>query len=67
RGVARATLRFARPVREARPLDLREGDLALGNTGLDIVRTAAPLELDDGSARATLEAFEIGTWEIDFG
>jgi hypothetical protein len=65
-GVAHATLRFARPVRASRPLDLREGDLALGNTGLDIVRTAAPLELRYGSAAATLEAFEIGTWEIDF-
>jgi alpha-mannosidase len=66
-GVARATLRFERPVRGSRPLDLREGDLALGNTGLDIVRTAAPLELSEGSAAVTLEAFEIGTWEIDFG
>jgi alpha-mannosidase len=65
-GVARTTLRFARPVRASRPLDLREGDLTLGNTGLDAVRTAAPLELHDGSAAATLEAFEIGTWEIDF-
>lgn len=65
RGVARTTLRFARPVRASRSLDLREGDLLLGNTGLDVVRTAAPLELRDGSAAATLEAFEIGTWEID--
>ncbi|HEV2250959.1 MAG TPA: phosphatase PAP2 family protein [Candidatus Limnocylindria bacterium] len=64
-GVARTTLRFVRPVRASRPLDLREGDLALGNTGLDIVRTAAPLELRYGSAAATLEAFEIGTWEIE--
>jgi len=63
--VARATLRFARPVRGSRPLDLREGDLALGNTGLDVVRTAAPLALSDGSAAVTLEAFEIGTWEIE--
>jgi len=65
-GVARAVLRFDRPVRGSRPLDLREGDLALGNTGLDIVRTAAPLALSDGSATVTLEAFEIGTWEVDF-
>ena len=63
--VARTTLRFARPVRASRPLDLREGDLSLGNTGLDVVRTAAPLELRYGSAAATLEAFEIGTWEIE--
>jgi membrane-associated phospholipid phosphatase len=64
-GVARTTLRFTRAVRGSRPLDLREGELGLGNTGLDVVRTAAPLELRDGSAAATLEAFEIGTWEID--
>src|SRR5207248_1496039 len=54
-GVARATLRFARPVRASRPLDLREGDLELGNTGLDIVRTAPPLEVSDGSATVALE------------
>jgi membrane-associated phospholipid phosphatase len=64
-GVAHTTLRFARPVRASRPLDLREGETSLGNTGLDVVRTAAPLELRYGSAAATLEAFEIGTWEID--
>ena len=64
--VARTTLRFARPVRASRPLDLREGDQTLGNTGLDVLRTAAPLELRYGSAAATLEAFEIGTWEIEF-
>src|SRR5207253_845387 len=64
-GVARTTLRFARAVRGSRPLDLREGDVSLGNTELDVVRTAAPLELRYGSAAATLEAFEIGTWEID--
>jgi membrane-associated phospholipid phosphatase len=66
-GAARTTLRFARPIRASRPLDLREGESDLGNTGLDVVRTAAPLELADRSAAATLEAFEIGTWEIDFG
>ena len=64
--LAHTTLRFARSVRASRPLDLREGELALGNTGLDVVRTAAPLELRYGSAAATLEAFEIGTWEIEF-
>jgi len=63
--VARATLRFARPVRASRSLDLREGETELGKTGLDVVRTAAPLELRYGSAAATLGAFEIGTWEID--
>jgi membrane-associated phospholipid phosphatase len=66
REVARTTLRFDRPVRASRPLDLREGDTALGNTGLDVLRTAAPLELLDGAAAATLEAYEIGTWEIEF-
>jgi hypothetical protein len=65
KGIARTTLRFAAPIGASRPLDLREGDPSLGNTGLDVVRTAAPLELRDGSAAATLEAFEIGTWEID--
>ena len=64
-GVARATVSFARPIRGSRPVDLREGDLALGNTGLDVVRTAAPLEHQGGAAVATLGAFEIGTWEID--
>ena len=53
------------PKLELQPLDLREGESGLGNTGLDVVRTAAPLELRYGSAAATLEAFEIGTWEID--
>jgi alpha-mannosidase/mannosylglycerate hydrolase len=67
RAVARTTVRFARPVRSSRALDLREGDAALGNTGLEVVRTAAPLELHDGAAAATLEAFEIGTWEIVLG
>ena len=66
-GVVRTTVRFARPVRASRPLDLREGDPALGNTGLEVVRTAAPLDIDDGAAAATLEAFEIGTWEIELG
>ena len=65
--IARATLRFARPIRSSRPVDLREGDLGLGNTGLDVLRTAAPLDLQDGSAAVTLEAFEIGTWEIELG
>jgi hypothetical protein len=65
-GTARTTLRFARPVRASRTLDLREGEPALGNTGLDVVRTAAPLEVRDGTAVATLEAFEIATWEVDF-
>ncbi|HVR88886.1 MAG TPA: phosphatase PAP2 family protein [Candidatus Limnocylindria bacterium] len=64
--VARALLRFDRPVVSARSVDLREGETSLGNTGLDVLRTAAPLELVDGAAQVTLEAFEIGTWEIAF-
>ena len=66
RPVARALLRFDRAIVSARPIDLREGDLALGNTGLEVLRTAAPLEIVDGAAHAKLEAFEVGTWEIVF-
>ncbi|MDE3192848.1 MAG: hypothetical protein KGN00_04080, partial [Chloroflexota bacterium] len=60
------SVRAHRPVRSARATDLREGDLALGNTGLDVLRTAAPLEiLPDGSAVARLEPYEIGTWLVE--
>ena len=48
----------------ARAVDLREGDAALGNTGLEVIRTAAPLELADGTAQATLAPYEIGTWAV---
>jgi len=61
---AAAELRFARAVQAARSVDLREGDVALGNTGLEVIRTAAPLEVDDGIARATLAPYEIGTWAV---
>ncbi len=61
---ATAELRFARAAIRARSVDLREGDLALGNTGLDVIRTAAPLDLEAGLARATLAPYEIGTWSI---
>ena len=61
---AAATLRFARPVVTARAVDLREGDAGLGRTGLEIIRTAAPLELADGVAQATLAPYEIGTWAV---
>lgn len=61
---ATAELRFARAVLAARAVDLREGDAALGNTGLDVIRTAAPLDLDDGVARATLAPYELGTWSL---
>lgn len=59
-----ATLRFARPALEARAVDLREGDLGLGNTGLDIVRTATPPDLVDGALAIRLAPFEIGTYLV---
>jgi alpha-mannosidase len=63
-GEAAASLRFARRVAAARPVDLREGETALGNTGLDVVRTAAPLEVADDVVTARLQPFEIGTWLV---
>jgi membrane-associated phospholipid phosphatase len=64
RDPASATLRFARAAMEARAVDLREGDLALGNTGLDIVRTAAPPDVADGAVKIRLAPYEIGTYLI---
>ncbi|MEX2046245.1 MAG: phosphatase PAP2 family protein [Chloroflexota bacterium] len=61
---ASATLRFARGVREASAVDLREGDLALGNTGLDVVRTARPPEVVDGQVEIRLAPYEIGTYLV---
>jgi membrane-associated phospholipid phosphatase len=61
---ASATLRFASPALEARAVDLREGDLALGNTGLDIVRTAAPPDVVDGAVAIRLAPYEIGTYLV---
>ncbi|MDE3103401.1 MAG: hypothetical protein KGJ98_14365, partial [Chloroflexota bacterium] len=62
------TIRAHRPIRDGRAVDLREGDGGLGNTGLDVVRTAAPLEiLPDGRAVARLQPYEIGTWVIVLG
>jgi membrane-associated phospholipid phosphatase len=63
---ASATLRFARPALEARAVDLREGDLALGNTGLDVVRTATPPNIDSGAVAIRLAPYEIGTYLIRF-
>ena len=61
-------IRFHRPIRDASAVDLREGEAGLGNTGLDVRRTAAPLDvLPDGRAVARLQAGEIGTWLIDLG
>jgi hypothetical protein len=49
-----------------RATDLREGEDDLGATGLDVIRTAAPLEaLDDGRFEARLQAYEIGTWLLE--
>ncbi len=61
---ATTTVRFDRTVREARSVDLREGDIGLGNTGLDVLRTAAPPETRDGALRVTLAPYEIGTYVI---
>ena len=62
RAVARLT--FARSVGSARAVDLREGDLSLGNTGLDVLRTAAPPEIEDGALAASLAPYEIGTYLV---
>jgi len=64
RGAASATLRFERPALDARAVDLREGDLELGNTGLDIVRTAAPPDVVDGAVLVRLAPYEIGTYLV---
>jgi membrane-associated phospholipid phosphatase len=64
RDEASGTLRFDRAVRSSRAVDLREGDAGLGNTGLDVIRTAAPLDVDGDLARAHLAPFEIGTWIV---
>jgi mannosylglycerate hydrolase len=61
---ASATLRFARQVLEARAVDLREGELSLGNTGLDSVRTAAPPDVVDGAVAIRLAPYEIGTYLV---
>ena len=57
-------LLFDRTIRATRPVDLREGDLRLGNTGLDVIRTAAPLDFDGDLARVRLQPYEIGTWVV---
>ena len=58
------TLRFDRAIRASRAVDLREGDPRLGNTGLDVIRTAAPLDVDGELAGVTLQPYEIGTWVV---
>ena len=61
---ASGAIRFDRPIRASRPVDLREGDVGLGNTGLDVIRTAAPLEVDGDVVRVHLAGYEIGTWVV---
>jgi len=62
RDAAGTTVRFDRAVREARAVDLREGSTALGNTGLDVLRTAAPPDLVDGALSVRLQPYEIGSY-----
>jgi len=63
---ASVTVRAHRAIAAASAVDLREGWGDVGNTGLDVIRTAAPLEIHaDGSATARLQPFEIGTWSLD--
>ena len=53
-------------MRPLRSTDLREGEDDLGATGLDVIRTAAPLELSpDGALEAKLQPYEIGTWLLE--
>ena len=59
-----ATLRFARQIASARSVDLREGEPDLGHIGLDVVRTAAPLDADGDAATVRLQPYEIGTWLV---
>ena len=61
---ASGAIRFDRAIRDTRPVDLREGDQALGNTGLDVIRTAAPLDVEGDIARVHLQPYEIGTWIV---
>jgi alpha-mannosidase len=58
-------LRFWRDVRTARAVDLREGQPDLGNTGLDVIRTAAPPDVVGSVATISLQPYEIGTWLVD--
>jgi len=61
---ASGELLFDRRIRASRPVDLREGDLHLGSTGLDVIRTAAPLAVEGDLARVRLQPYEIGTWLV---
>jgi hypothetical protein len=59
-------VRFHRAIASARAVDLREGDLTLGNTGFDVLRTAAPPEIEGPVMTARLAAYEIGTYLVTF-
>jgi hypothetical protein len=53
-------------IRSATAVDLREGWGDVGNTGFDVIRTAAPLDVHaDGTATARLAPYEIGTWTLE--
>jgi len=60
------TIRCGSPVTNARAVDLREGDLGLGNTGFDVIRTAQPPVVEDGALTVRLLAYEIGTYLVSF-
>ena len=61
---AATTVRFAKTVSAARAVDLREGDTSLGNTGLDVIRTAAPPDVTGDTIAVRLAGYEIGTYLI---
>ena len=61
---ASTTVRFAKTVSEARAVDLREGDSGLGNTGLDVIRTAAPPDIAGDTLTVRLAGYEIGTYLV---
>jgi hypothetical protein len=58
------TIQFASSVTDARAVDLREGDLGLGNTGFDVIRTAQPPLVENGALTVRLLAYEIGTYLV---
>ncbi len=66
-GEESAALRFARPIRDARAVDLREGDAGLGNTGFDVIRTAAPPRVEGNDLVVRLAGYEIGTYLVQLG
>ena len=61
-------MRTDRPIAASSPVDLREGWGDVGATGLEVIRTAAPLDVHgDGAATARLAPYEIGTWTVALG